>query len=131
LTSGESAGYEVLLNLAGAYDKLALEAGAGTQTVEDRERFREYRDKVIEYYFRAGQLAVEAKDPRAEAILQRVLRYDPRNPRVLPLLGRLSRQAGSNVRAIHHYKEYMKTPEGEGDFAARVELGRLLVSEQL
>lgn len=129
LAASESAGFDVLSKLAGAYDKLALEAYAG-KGPEARARSRQYRDKAVEGYLRAGALAEAAEDPRAQFVFELVLRYDPRNARALAALVRLASTGRiPPTQAIHYYQEYMKTPEGQADAAAQVEYGRLLVGE--
>ncbi len=127
LAQPESAGYDVVLNLAGAYDALALEAANETGP-EGRKHFEECKKKAVQYYVRAGKLAIERGDPRSESILRHVLRYDPQNAVALVNLARAFQKAGSPAMAIYYYREYVKTPQGQTDNAAQVELGRQLVN---
>jgi len=128
LVQAGSPGFAVLVNLAGAYDALAKQA-ANDKTQEGRKRFAECRDKLITYYLAAAEVAQRAQDPRAESILGRVLGYDPLNAKALPILARISRDAGAATRAISYYKDYIKTTDGQTDYEAQVDLGRLLVGE--
>ncbi|HOB73609.1 MAG TPA: tetratricopeptide repeat protein [Phycisphaerae bacterium] len=127
LAASESAGFDVVLHLAGAYDALALEI-AGDKNPELRKTYRQYRDKAVEGYLRAGTLALEAEDPRAQSILERVLRYDPRNVRALAALAPLVAKT-SATQAIHYYQEYINTPEGRADLESQIAYGQLLVGE--
>lgn len=127
LADAPSPGFDVLVNLAGAFDAMALRA-ARDQDPAARERFREYGRKAVENYLRAAGVALEKGDPRTESLLQRVLRYDPRNARALAFLAGFTRQT-SPTRAIHYYQEYIDTPEGQADPEAQMEYGRLLVSQ--
>jgi tetratricopeptide (TPR) repeat protein len=128
LAQDQSAGFDVLLNAGGAYDALALDV-ANDKTPAGRKSFQEYSQKAVAYYLRAAKLASEAGDPRAESVLQLLLRYDSRNPTALLSLARANRDRGQATRAIYYYRDYIKTAEGKGDYEAQIELGRLLVAE--
>ena len=124
------ASFDWLAKLGGCYEQKATLL-ANDHTTAGHDRFKEYADKVAAYFLRAAKLGLDAGDPRAETLVRRVIILKPREPTALRLLGHIYQLNGSLIMAIAQYREYIKTPEGQVDYDAQVDLGRLLVAQGL
>ena len=130
LAKSDSAGFDVLIKLAGSYEELARDA-INDRTPAGRGTYDKGSKKAVEYYVRASRLAQASGDPRTESILRHILQYDPQNASALLSLAKSYEKPGPAAMAIYYYREYVKTPAGQADAASQVALGRLLVSQQL
>lgn len=132
LAQSPDACFDVLVKLGGAYDQLAKQARAAPATSdaareEGLRAFRELGTKAVEYYQRAGRLALLKLDPLAESIYRQVLSFEPNNPEALQVLGTLAHAAGSVNTAVSYFRDYCATEKGRGDHVAQVRYGGLLV----
>ncbi|GMV98768.1 MAG: hypothetical protein AMXMBFR83_31160 [Phycisphaerae bacterium] len=133
LAESGGATFDVLINLGGAHDALALKALTAIADTpeakqETKARYETHRKKAVEYYLRAGYIALRSLDPRAESIFKQVLWYDPGRPEALRSLAVLSQKANSVYAALHYYEQYCDTAQGKTDYEAQVLYGGLLVN---
>jgi len=118
--------------LASIYERQALAAKEDRLSPDAQERYKKYIENAITEYLKIAQLALNANDIMvAEEMYNRVLVHDSVNSQAQLGLARVYTATDRILQAISWYNNYTKTPQGEKDSQAYLELGKLYRQKML
>ena len=121
---------QALTNLAYAHEKLAEKVKANTADPQANERLTQAINRVVELYRKAASLADRTGEKRtAEQLYGRVLLYQPGNLDALLGQGRIL-ATDRPLQAADRYIRYLKSPRGQKDAQAHLELARLYLANK-
>lgn len=112
--------------MAFAYERQAAEKRADTTDPTAVQVADQLIDEAVRAYLFAAPRALAQGEVRlAERMYKQILMYRENEPQALMNYARLLKTTQRGVAAIEHYKKYVRTPTGEHDAQAYLELGEL------
>jgi tetratricopeptide (TPR) repeat protein len=117
---------DTLRLLAYAYERRSAEARDDPADPDGASKADAMLKEAVAVYMVAAPIAAaRGQTLLAIRFLDQVLRYQPQYPPALLTMARIQTQSGASLEAVETYKKYVRTPAGEKDPQAHLELGRL------